>query len=279
MKFLKVICVLAFSFCVAAAQSDLQNLVQTERAFAALATESGIKAAFLKYMSDDAVLFQPNKVGGKQYWQSRPESEAMLTWAPNYADVSSNGILGYTTGNWEFRPKGKDDAQVAFGEFVTVWQRGQDGRYKFNVDIGISHDKPVKYSTELASPAYPASPNDKNTSAADTANNFFELVGQRGLAKAYQTYAAKEIRSFREGEVPMLGKNRLLSYVKNAKTRTTLTKRAVFFGSADIAYVTNTYNQTKTDNSVEKGNFMQIWKLIDGRWQIVLDIFKPVPDK
>ena len=279
MKFLKVICVLAFSFCVAAAQSDLQNLVQTERAFAALATESGIKAAFLKYMSDDAVLFQPNKVGGKQYWQSRPASEAMLTWAPNYADVSSNGILGYTTGNWEFRPKGKDDAQVAFGEFVTVWQRGQDGRYKFNVDIGISHDKPVKYSTELASPAYPASPNDKNTSAADTANNFFELVGQRGLAKAYQTYAAKEIRSFREGEVPMLGKNRLLSYVKNAKTRTTLTKRAVFFGSADIAYVTNTYNQTKTDNSAEKGNFMQIWKLIDGRWQIVLDIFKPVPDK
>ena len=37
--------------------------------------------------------------------------------------------------------------------------------------------------------------------------------------------------------------------------------------------------QTKEDKSVEKGNYMQIWKFIDGRWQIVLDIFKPVPAK
>ena len=261
------------------AQADLEKLVQTERAFAQLAADKGTRAAFLENMSDDAVLFLPDKVNGKAYWLGRPESQGLLSWSPNYADVSSNGLIGYTTGNWEFRAKGKDDIPAAFGEFVTIWQRGPDGRYRFNVDIGISHDKPDAYSTVLAPPAYPSSPNDKNTSAADTANSFFEIVGEMGLNKAYQTYSAKNIRSFREGSLPMIGKDKLLSYIRKGKTKTTLTKRTVFFGSADIAYVTNTYTQTKEDKSVEKGNYMQIWKFIDGRWQIVLDIFKPVPAK
>ena len=261
------------------AQADLEKLVQTERAFAVLAAEKGTRAAFLENMSDEAVLFLPDKINGKSYWQGRGESLGLLSWSPNYADVSSNGLIGYTTGNWEYRAKGKDDVPAAYGEFVTVWQRGLDGRYRFNVDIGINHEKPPGYSTDILPPSYPASSNDKNTSAADTANSFFEIVGQAGLSKAYQTYAAKNIRSFREGNLPMIGRDKLLSFIRKSKTRTTLTKRTVFFGSADLAYVTNSYSQVKQDKSVEKGNFMQIWKFIDGRWQIVLDIFKPIPAK
>jgi hypothetical protein len=279
MKILIFLCIVLLAAPVARAQDDLSKLVDTERSFAALAAEKGVKTAFLENMSSDAVLFMPDKVNGKEYWQTRGESQALLTWAPNYADVSSNGIIGYTTGNWELRPEGITDIPAAYGEFVTVWQRGQDGRYRFNVDIGISHSKPSKYSTELAPPSYTSSPNDKNTSAADTANSFFEVVGQRGLSKAYQTYAAKEVRSFREGNLPMIGKDALLSFIRKEKALTSLTKRTVFFGSADMAYVTNTYTQTKENKSVEKGNYMQIWKMIDGRWQIVLDIFKPLPAK
>jgi ketosteroid isomerase-like protein len=279
MKIITLILTLALASSVALAQTDLEKLVTTERSFASLAAEKGIKTAFLEYMSDDAVLFLPDKVSGKPYWLGRGESQGLLAWAPNYADVSYNGLIGYTTGNWEYRAKDKGDAPAAYGEFVTVWQRGQDGRYRLNVDIGINHDKPASYSDTLVPPSYPKSANDKNTSAADTANSFFEIAGQMGLSKAYKTYAAKNMRSFREGMMPMIGKGALLSYISKMKTKTTLTKRTVFFGSADIAYVTNTYTQTRKDNTVEKGNFMQIWKLIDGRWQIVLDIFKPVPAK
>jgi hypothetical protein len=102
-------------------------------------------------------------------------------------------------------------------------------------------------------------------------------VGQSGLSKAYETYAAKDIRSFRENTLPMLGKGAVLSYIKKAKGKTMLTKRSVFVGAADLAYVVNTYSRTNEDGSAEKGNFMQIWKLIGDRWQIVLDIFKPIP--
>src|SRR5215203_552718 len=88
------------------AQADLEKLVQTERAFAQLAADKGTRAAFLENMSDDAVLFLPDKVNGKPYWLGRPESQGLLSWSPNYADVSSNGLIGYTTGNWEYRAKG-----------------------------------------------------------------------------------------------------------------------------------------------------------------------------
>jgi hypothetical protein len=77
----------------------------------------------------------------------------------------------------------------------------------------------------------------------------------------------------------MIGKGKLLSFIRKGKTSTKLAKRTVFFQSADLAYVTNTYSQTKENGSTENGNYLQIWKLIDGRWQIVLDIFKPIPQK
>lgn len=261
------------------AQGTLQELVAAERAFAALAAEKGTKHAFLANLADDGIVFLPDRVNGKQYWTSRGESTGLLSWAPNYADVSSNGLLGYTTGNWEYRAKGEDDAPSAFGEFITVWQRMPDDKYKFVVDIGVSHDKPASYSTELAPPSYPAVPNANNASAADTANQFFETVSKKGLAAAYKTFAAENVRTYRENNFPIIGKGRLLSFVKKNKRQTALTKRSVFFQSADIAYTVNTYSETKPEGTAERGNFMQIWKLIDGRWQIVLDIFKPVPQK
>jgi ketosteroid isomerase-like protein len=261
------------------AQSDVEKLVSTERAFANYAEEHGTKSAFLENASSDAVLFLPDRMNAVEYWKARGESKGLLSWDPNYADVSSNGLIGYTTGNWEYRSAGKGGTPEGFGNFITVWQRQPDGKYKFVVDIGISHEKPAAYSKTLAPPSYPSSKNERNTSAADTANGFFEIVGKNGLSNAYQTYAAKDIRSFRENAMPMIDKKELLSFLKKEKGTTKLTKRATFLGSADIAYVVNTYTRTSDHGKVEKGNFMQIWKLIDSRWQIVLDIFKPVPEK
>lgn len=262
------------------AQGALQKLVETERSFAALAGEKGTKHAFLEYTAPDGILFLPDRIKAIDYWNARNESQELLSWAPNYADVSSNEIIGYTTGNWEYRAKEKDDAPTGFGEFVTIWQRMPDGNYKFIVDIGIGHEKPAQFSTAVAPPAYPPSANEKNSSAADSANSFFEIAGRTGLSKAYDTFAAVEVRAFREGNMPMIGKNRLISYAKSRKSRMIFMRRSSSFGSADIAYISSTYTETKdVGGGVEKGNFVQIWKLIDGRWKIVLDIFKPIPEK
>ena len=48
-----------------AAQSDLDKMIETEHAFAQMASDKGTKAAFLEYMAPDAVVFEPGKVNAR----------------------------------------------------------------------------------------------------------------------------------------------------------------------------------------------------------------------
>lgn len=260
------------------AQADLTKVVETEKAFAKLAEEKGTKAAFLANLSNDAVLFLPDQVNAKEYWLNRTESKALLSWAPNFADVSANGLLGYTTGNWEFRPNGKGDTPTAYGEFITVWQRQPDGPYKFVVDIGVGHEKRDVFSTDWTTTKRTLKDtNDKKLSAADTASSFYGLLKRDGAKAAYKAYASDEIRLYREGKFPFVGRRDALKAVGREKSKLAMSRRASFFGSADLSYVVSTYSLTDGDKVVEKGNYLQIWKLEKGGWRIVLDILKPVP--
>ena len=260
------------------AQSDLEKLVATERAFAKTALDKGTRSAFLEFMSGDAVVFGPDRTLARPFWTARQESPAALVWAPNFADISSNGILGYTTGNWEYRAKGRDDTPGAFGNFVTVWVRQPSGQYRWVVDIGIGHAKPDRYTEELLSPKT-GSGNPNNVSAADSANRFSEAAAKQGIQKAYSAFADNDVRFLRENEFPATGRNALLDRVKKYKGTFTFPKRSMFFETADLAYANNSYTFANEDGAVETGNFLQVWKFIDGKWKIVLDIFKPVPQK
>ena len=263
---------------VAEARADLNKMVATERSFAQLAADKGTKHAFLEFAAKDGLLFLPDKVNAVEYWKSRNESAGLLSWAPNFADISANGLLGYTTGNWETRPGGKNGEPAGFGEFITVWLRQADGNYRFVVDIGIAHDRPTAFSTKLAGPATLST--DLNTdrrSAADSASSFYAAIFYNGLPKAYETYADGEIRACREGKMPLVGKKDVISYLKKENGQYHLANRSIFFETADIAYNTNTYRKFVDGKVIEKGNTLQIWKLISGRWRLVLDVFKPVP--
>lgn len=280
MKAVTLFCAVLIFVASAFAQTDLQKLIETEHSFAALAAEKGTKAAFLGFLADDAVVFLPERTNAKTFWSARGESPSLLSWAPNYADVSANGIIGYTTGNWEYRAKGKEDAPSAFGDFITIWLRQPNGKYKFVVDIGVGHEKPEKFSSDWITSADKSNDmNEKNVAAADVANRFFESASKDGLRKAYQGYSADDVRMYREDKFPIIGKKNVLAEMKREKATVVFAKRSFFFGSADIAYIVNAYTRTDGGKTVEKGNFVQIWKLRNNHWQIILDIFKPVPEK
>jgi hypothetical protein len=82
--------------------SSIQKLVETEQAFAKFAEEKGTKAAFLEFLADEGIVFQPAETNGKLFWKNRPESTEWLNWSPAWADLSSDGNLGYTTGGWSY---------------------------------------------------------------------------------------------------------------------------------------------------------------------------------
>jgi ketosteroid isomerase-like protein len=260
-------------------QTDLDKLADTERAFARTALEKNTKVAFLEFMTNDALAFVPVRTRAKDYWSARAENASALVWAPNFGDIARNGILGYTTGNWEFRPKGKSDAPVAFGNFVTIWLRQPSGQYRWVLDIGINHDKPEKYSEEFTPISTSSAGNPRRLSAADAANRFYEMANSVGVQKAYAQFADNNIRFYREGEFPGVGRSTILARVKKNKGAFAFPKRSVFFESDDLAYVNNTYTFTSEKGEVETGNFLHIWKFADGQWRLVLDVFKPVPQK
>lgn len=256
---------------------DLQKIYDSEKAFERAAAEKGINQSFVEFSAPDGICFFPGyPVNCREYFKSQPASSAAIFWNPTFVDVSSNGALGYTTGNSVFRPKGKNDTEVFYGQYLCIWQRQPDGSYKAVLDTGISHAKPDKLETDWKSPADSGKElNAGKSSAADNVNSFFETATRGGLSRAYKTFAAADVRALRENQFPITGKNNLLAETKKVKANIAFAKRSVFFGAADMAYITNSYALTKKDNTTEKGNFVQIWKLRGGKWLLVMDVFVP----
>jgi hypothetical protein len=73
-----------------------------------------------------------------------------------------------------------------------------------------------------------------------------------------------------------LGKRDALKAVTYEKGRSLTLQQTGLAGAPDLSYVLSTYAVTDGEKVVEKGNYMQIWKLEKSGWRIVLDIFKPV---
>lgn len=260
------------------AQSDLEKLVAAEKNFAKAAAEKNTKAAFLEFSADDGINFNPNPVNAKEFWNSRPVNAALLAWTPEFADISANGVLGYTTGPWEFRPKGKDDAPAGFGHYVTLWQKQADGNFKWVLDIGINHPQ-VNLANNWTSPSNSTNElSEQLPSSADTARKFFETAEKVGLVKAYRMFAANDIRLYRQDKIPFVGKKNALDEIKKNSYKIKVAKRTTFTSAQDLAYLSSPYSfLDKNGKEIEKGNFLQIWKLRQGNWQIVLDLFNPIP--
>lgn len=278
MKITLFLLIIIFGVSQVFSQNDLEKIVNTEKAFAKTAAEKNTKTAFLDFSSEDGLLFNPNPINAKELWNSRPVGPALLAWTPLYADISSNGVLGYTTGPWEFRPKGKDDPPSGFGHYVTIWQKQPNGNYKFVLDIGISHEK-VALVDSWSSPKDAGKElNQEKISAADTSTQFFETAEKKSLESAYKMFLSDDVRLYRNGKIPFVGKKNALNELKKNKVAVKFAKRSIFTSANDLAYISNSYTLFDKDGKeTEKGNFLQIWKFRAGKWQIVLDLFNPIP--
>ena len=132
------------------ANSALDSLVAGERAFAALSQAKGIKESFLYYLAEGAVVFQPQAQDGRQFWQARPATKAILSWEPSFACVSSEGDMGYTCGPWVFQPPPDSSGTPAsperflYGHFNSVWIKEKKAGWRVILDVGVTHPRPTR---------------------------------------------------------------------------------------------------------------------------------------
>ena len=261
----------------------LQEVVETEQTFAKTAAEKGTRTAFLEFLADDGMIFTPDEANGKLVWKLRPESPALLAWNPAWADVSSDGKLGYTTGGWEFRPKGKTDTPTGFGEYVTIWQKQADGQYRAILDIGINHPTSSLSNAAWKSPA-DAGKGIKSVKNGVDSSTLTDIFSNKSLANGYFNYLADDVIVLRDGHLPFYGKKNAFFQLEKLDKYFPASAFLNFSGNTskifgNMMYIWGVYQLNDKDKAVKKWNFVQIWKHRAGRWQIVLDIFHPVPAK
>lgn len=274
--------------------AELRAVVQAERAFSKMAAERGTRAAFLANMTDDAVVFGPaGSENGKKVWTARPDRPGLLSWEPVYADVARSGELAFTTGPWEFRPKGPEDKPVAHGQFMTVWRKEPDGAWKWVLDIGTSNPTPATLPPSLEFPADFRKNTDKDKLSVNVADvrerllkleREFSAASSKDTRAAFLSHAADDIRVLREGSFPAVGKESMRKSLDAAPGDLTWQPaQAGAARSGELGYAYGTYQFSRAARGdkpsiVERGTYVRVWKKkSDGKWKVVLDLLNPFP--
>ncbi|HKR01324.1 MAG TPA: nuclear transport factor 2 family protein [Pyrinomonadaceae bacterium] len=211
----------------------------------------------------------------------------VLTWRPNFADVSQAGDLGYTTGPWEFREKSLEEKPVAHGQFMTIWKRQADGTWKFALDLGTRNPPPeASSSTEVQFPSSRQRGKKLNDGGAGEAlllkaeSELAKKVASKKPVDAFLSYMSDDVRFMRPNAFPVVGREAARSAL-NAKpgALTWQPTKAEVARSGDLGYVYGTYEFKSDDGKTsEKGNYVRIWKRQAGNsWKIVLDLLNPIP--
>lgn len=282
---------------------DLQALVAAERAFAGEARRTSVREAFLAWLDADAVVFRPRPVLARPVYESRPASPALLAWEPAFAAVARSGDAGYTTGPWSFHAE-RSALAVAWGQFVSVWRRRPDGAWRVIADIGVSHPAPAPEGSPpaLAFPGdgrFPRAGGGASAEAAgqesgDTADEessdqvraaeaaFADLAAVEGAAAAYAAHADPDLRLYRDGSPPWLGREMALAAVAAESGALTAHPQAVGAArSGDLGWAWGEGRRAAPAGGAGEAtdlSWLRIWRRAeDGAWRIAVDVTLPVP--
>lgn len=264
-------------------KAALEAVVATERAFAKLGEEKGVKDSFLAYIADDGLLFRPGPVRGKDFLSARPAPPIKLLWRPSHADVSAAGDLGWTMGPWQlYPPNAPADAPPATGYFVTLWKKQADGSYKWILDHGTPNPHPATREADFVVPDTGKGVK-LATAIADLAAGREALFAvdralAAGTADAYAARLADGARVLRMGEPLVIGKEAAGKALTVQKTANWKLDQGGLADSGDLGYTYGTVDMPGEGPQGETltGDYLKIWQKDGaGEWKIVLDMVAP----
>jgi ketosteroid isomerase-like protein len=258
-------------------------MVDAERKFYQTGQEKGTRAAFLAFLSDDAIVFRPGPVKGREAWSKREENGLDLVWEPTFAVIAQSGDFGYDTGPAKWRPNKKDEKFTGHGQFVSIWKKQKDGAWKVALDCGIENPEPAGTPEPLRT-IVPVEPSrmsvDLNAGQKSRGEAFqkFAAAARTDSAAATLAWAADEIRIYRNGRFPSLGKDAASPLLNETGGKISFESGAADMSlSADLSYSYGKYSKA-LDKGMEEGHYFQIWQTdANGAWKLVLDWQQALP--
>lgn len=282
-----LLCLVAGPFAIRAAEPSpaeaVRAMVESERKFYQAGQEKGTRAAFLEFLADDAIVFRPGPMNGKEAWGKRPETGFDLIWEPAFAAIARSADFGYTTGPAKWRANKKEEKFLGYGQFVSIWKKQKDGSWKVALDCGIENPEPAGKPESLrtlvpADSQQVKSADSRRKTPLPEAHQKFLEAAKTNSAEATLAVAAEEIRVYREGSFPAVGKN-AAGALLSAKTGKMSFEQlgGDMSSSADLAYSYGKYSLSH-DGSAEAGHFFQIWQTdADGSWKLAVDWQQALP--
>jgi len=265
---------------LAAQLSPFDQVVASERAFAAASLEKGMHEAFLANLAQDAILFDPLPTPARPAHEGKPPSKGKLSWGPTWVAVSSAGDLALSTGPWEFRVPEDAAKEPSTGHFFSVWRRQPDGAWRVAVDAGIS--SPLKFALPQSvengfadAPAKAPFTGDATSARIEVtaAESAFASVAKAGIAEAVAAQADPLVRVYREGKAAAIGPVASRALLATDKRKATCAPdRIAAAASGELGYAYGTCAGEGSD-APSKYAFLHVWrKQADGSWKILVDV-------
>lgn len=263
-----MLCSGLFKWC--AAQASHNNVVTVENAFARYALEAGAKAAFLRYMDSNSVVFNKGKVlNGVRYWQQASDLRGKLLWRPVFACTAADGRSGFTTGPFEFRET-LQDSVLHCGQYTTLWQKNEQGEWHLLADLGIGYPGSLfhKQEPELFTCQQPSrSAEDAGASAVE--NAFIETY-RRAPAEAFSAVLIPETWLNINGQHPFRGSAGVQELLRHMPADITFIPLAsVTATSSDLTYV---YGYVQ--HAGRRENYLRVWAHTSAGWKLLLQVLR-----
>ena len=259
------------------AQSNPDEVIKAELAFAKMSNDLGTKRAFLSNLSANSVLFsQGDVVNGQDLWNKRPDGNSLLAWWPVFADISLDGDFGYTTGPFQFFNVKGDQNPASTGYYSTVWKKESDGVWRVMTDIGIGLKEPGVFTKEIS-----VAQGKSERQSGNNAQEGFVAFEKRYLAKLNaqkvsfdSQFLAEQFRIHRNIVGPVTTMSELEKLNQSNQEFSFEHVGAGVSNSGDMAYSYGKVKINKKDkpDDVRKLNYVRIWKRLGGEWKIVLDV-------
>jgi ketosteroid isomerase-like protein len=112
------------------------KLLEVDARFSALSVQRGTGPAFQHFAAPNAIavggglIFGPEAIGTA--FASEPGD--VVSWIPRFAGIAGSGDLGFSIGDATFALT----TTTFFTKYLTVWQRQDNGQWRFVADLGNS---------------------------------------------------------------------------------------------------------------------------------------------
>ncbi len=257
---------------------DPEPVIAAERAFSATSVAEGTRAAFLEWFAPDAVSFGPGPIRGTEHIAAWPPGGPTLEWAPELAEVSADGRMGYTFGPYRQALPG---GATAWGHYHSMWRRDDEGAWRVALDIGTPHG-PVPWPPEsVATPAPTATPAPEAVRPGDGRADLLERDRAYGAAyasdgrdAAAETFIAPRARVSRTGTPPWPSRSDALAAWADSDEQLTWTPDGA--GVADSEDLGYTWGSGTLGGAPM--SYARFWRRgPEGAWQVVVEVVASHP--